>query len=85
MATRQVSVDDTSQMLFGANITRKRFALQNIGTSTVYVRFGSSPAETDNGWQVLTNGYFEPISPGTEEIHVICGSGETTTVVVNEL
>ncbi len=75
----------SSSEMVAANSSRKGIWLQNVGTKTVFLGFGSNAAELDKGIRILKN---ERMIIGasmlpTEAINVIAQSG-TQAVLIQE-
>lgn len=80
-STEQVTIGTTSQTLFSNNGNRIHFSLENKGSSSVFIRFGESPATTSTGHEILPGQLYEPYNPGRGAIQAISESGDNICIV----
>lgn len=76
------SVDGTTGLHLAANPTRNYLLLQNKGSASVYVKFGSAHSGTE-GIELAAGQSYEPIKAPADAIYMKSASG-TQTVLTAE-
>ena len=72
----------SSALALAANANRKYLLIQNNGTSSIYVKFGSTISTTE-GITLAAGGNYEPIIPPIGAIYMKASTG-TQTVTIYE-
>lgn len=74
----EATVTSTASLALAANKNRGYLLIQNKGSVSCYVRFGSTFTGT-NGVLITTGQYYEPVSAFVKSaVYVVCASGSNT-------
>jgi hypothetical protein len=76
-----VAVTTTSAQALAANQSRKYLLIQNKGTDSILVKFGSAHSASE-GILISAGGYYEPFVAPIDAVFLKASSGTQTTVVV---
>lgn len=77
-----VSATTSSTRVLSSSPRRQYLIIQNKGSNTVYVKFGSSQTGTEGISIPASGGYYEPMYPPTDSVYVVTGSGTSNIHII---
>lgn len=69
-----ITAGGTSQQVAAANTARRYLLFQNHSDTDMWIDFGIAAVANQPSVKVVAGGYFEPLVPPTEAVHVICAT-----------
>lgn len=76
-----VSVTTTSAAHVSASSSRRYLLIQNKGSTSIYVKFGSAHSASE-GIEIIAGGNFESLKPPIDAIYLKSASGTQTVAVL---
>lgn len=78
----EVSVTTSSTLILAANLNRNYLLIQNRGSASIYVKFGSAHSGGEVFVEIAAGGFYEPTRVSGEAVYMKSASGTQSVTVL---